>query len=219
MAELTYKEDTVVEPGLTYKNDVAVISGLNFNPTVTAPIDIRLVVNKLSDLINNGTWSDTHIYAGMIVSVVEEKNESVWYIPNTTVKSNIDYYFDNKLEKNPYEDPTDFSLSQILSKLRDLGWKKVSDNNAVSMVYLQIYNGETSGYETDNIAGLRICREAGDVTIEVEDIVQDSGKYNASNSLLLPVFENNQQTDGEYAYVVATRKNGKITLKVIETSE
>ena len=200
--------------GLTYNKDVAIKSGLNFNPTVTAPIDIRLVVNKLSDLINKDTWSGTHTYAGMVVSVIEEKNESVWYIPNTSVKAKIDTYF----ASTDYSDPTSFSLSQILSKLRDLGWKKVSDNNAVSMVYLQIYNGETSGYETDNIAGLRICREAGDVTIEVEDIAQDSEKYNASNSLLLPIFENNQQIDGEYAYVVATRKNGKITLKVIETS-
>ena len=212
-----------VVSGLTYKNSVAVTSGLNFNPTVTAPIDIRLVVDKLSDLINSGTWSGTHTYAGMVVSVIEEKNESVWYIPNTSVKSKIDDYFANKLasepENNPYKDPTNFSLPQILNKLQDLGWKKVSDNNAVSMVYLQIYNGETSGYETNNIAGLRICRDAGDVTIEVEDIVQDSGKYNASNSLLLPIFENNQQIDGEYAYVVATRENGRITLEVIETSE
>ena len=209
-----------VVSGLTYKNSVAVTSGLNFNPTVTAPIDIRLVVNKLSDLINKDTWSGTHTYAGMVVSVIEEKNESVWYIPNTSVKAKIDDYFANKLadKNNPYEDPTNFSLPQILNKLQDLGWKKVSDNNAVSMVYLQIYNGETLGYETNNIAGLRICREAGDVTIEVEDIAQDSEKYNASNSLLLPIFENNQQIDGEYAYVEATLKNGRITLKVIETS-
>lgn len=200
---------------LTYNKDVAVKSGLNFNPTVTAPIDTRLVVDKLSDLINSDTWSDTFTYAGMVVSVIEEKNESVWYIPNKSVKSKIDTYF----ASTDYSDPTAFSPSQILNKLQDLGWKKVSDNNAISMVYLQIYNGETSGYETNNVAGLRICREAGDVTIEVEDIVQDPEKYKASNNLLLPIFENNQQLDGEYAYVIAVRKNNRITLKVIETSK
>ena len=200
---------------LTYNKDVAVKSGLNFNPTVTAPIDTRLVVDNLSDLINNATWSGTHTYAGMVVSVIEEENESVWYIPNKSVKSKIDTYFASV----DYKDPTAFLQSQILEKLRDLGWKKVSDNNAVSMVYLQIYNGETSGYETNNIAGLRICREAGEVSIEVDDIAQAPEEYNASNSLLLPVFENNQQLDGEYAYVIAARKNGRLTLKVIETSK
>ena len=99
-------------------------TSMNFNPTVTGPIDVRTVVDTLASLASNKTWAGTYLYAGMQVAVVEAGKESIWYIPNVTVKTALDNYFASA----DYTDPQQAITEE---EIEALGWKKLAINDDV----------------------------------------------------------------------------------------
>ena len=99
-------------------------TSMNFNPTVTGPIDVRTVVDTLASLASNKTWAGTYLYAGMQVAVVEAGKESIWYIPNATVKTALDNYFASA----DYTDPQQAITEE---EIEALGWKKLAINDDV----------------------------------------------------------------------------------------
>ena len=100
--------------GLTFPH--AVLQSTSLLPTTPSPLDSRLVVDKLDDLINPNLWEFVGIprYEGQIVSVIydnTEANNGVYYLRS----------FENK------------------NTIGSQGWKKISDNTAESRSYADSY--------------------------------------------------------------------------------
>ena len=100
--------------GLTFPH--AVLQPTSLLPTTPSPLDSRLVVDKLDDLINPNLWEFVGIprYEGQIVSVIydnTEANNGVYYLRS----------FENK------------------NTIGSQGWKKISDNTTESRSYADSY--------------------------------------------------------------------------------
>lgn len=103
----------------------AIMQSLSFEPTVSQPIDVRMVVKLQSDLIDINTWkveqSDgTFVYAhyhGMMVAVVGETE------PN--LSKNGVYFLRMRSAYNTFGDP---------------GWVKIGSVSGTSSVVVDNYS-------------------------------------------------------------------------------
>ena len=90
----------------TFNNGVNQTTSLR--PTTASPLDIRLVVDTIDDLINPNLWEFEGIprYEGQIVAVVYDTpttNNGVYYLRNYDYKDTIGGQGWLKLSDEPYE--------------------------------------------------------------------------------------------------------------------
>lgn len=90
----------------TFPNGVNQTTALK--PTTTSPLDIRLVVDTVDDLINPNLWEFEGVprYEGQIVAVVYdlvESNNGVYYLRSYDYKNIIGGQGWLKLSNDPYE--------------------------------------------------------------------------------------------------------------------
>jgi len=108
----------------------------NFEPVISGPLDARIKVSTINDLITKGTWSDVNnniwLYTGMIVSVISDPD----------INNNGIYFL---LDENLY------NLSS--------SWLKISgvipgsiDANGTTSEYFQLNNG-SNGIILKDISG------------------------------------------------------------------